>query len=392
LHTLRRRYYGGVSLLNRGEEHDSSTEIGYGIHRGGDKMGNFRTFANATRLPAVGMKPVVDPAGWLSDELGEVSEWSYQIDENDVDELARAVASFKRSGLPIEDVSRDTFPLKGFATTLADVRRELLDGRGMVMLQKFPIDRMNREEVSIAYLGLGSYLGRTMIQNASGHILGHVRDIGKDYTVERGYGTRAELRFHADGCDYVGLLCLQTAKFGGESRVASSVAVYNKILAKRPDVTKVLMGDFYRTNNGDVTKGERPWFAQPVFSFTQGYFSAMGVGSTIDKAQRLPDVPKLTPDQLEAIEVYRETVSECAYDMPFRPGDIQLLNNLVTLHSRRSFEDWPEPERKRHLLRLWLSDPDGRPIPEEQQRGRSRLGIQIDGLKPVVPLDVAVPA
>ena len=321
-----------------------------------------------------------------------LSPWSYQITESDVDELAQAVTLFKKSGLPIVDVNRETFPLGTLATTLADVRRELLDGRGMVMLQKFPIDRMDREEVAIAYLGIGSYIGNKMIQNASGHVIGHVRDIGKDYAVERGYGTRAELRFHADGCDYVGLLCLQSAKSGGESRVASSVTVYNTILAQRPDVIETLMGDFYRTNNGDVTKGERPWFSQPVFSFTQGYFSAMGVGSTIEKAQLLPDVPELTPRQLEAIKIYRDTVAACALDMPFVPGDIQLLNNLVMLHSRRSFEDWPEPARKRHLLRLWLADPHGRPIPASQQRGRSRLGIQIDGLKPVVPPDVAVAA
>jgi hypothetical protein len=354
----------------------------------GWRMVDFRTFTYAKREPAVGMKPVVDPAGWLPSDLGNVSNWAYQITDDDVDELAGAVASFKKAGLPAVEVNRETFPLGRLAKTVSEIRRELMDGRGMVMIQRFPIDRLEREEAIIAYLGLGSHIGNTTIQNASGHVLGHVRDIGRDYTKERGYGTRAELRFHADGCDYVGLLCLQTAMAGGESRVASSVTVYNRILEKRPDVIEVLMGEFYRTNNGDVTKGERPWFSQPVFSFTEGYFSAMGIGSTIEKAQLLPDVPKLTPRQLEAITIYRDTVSECALDIPFVPGDIQFLNNLVMLHSRRSFEDWPEPNRKRHLLRLWLSDHDGRPIPEAQRSGRSRQGIQIEGLKPTVPVQV----
>jgi hypothetical protein len=355
-------------------------------------MGNFRTYTNAKRVPAEGMKPVIDPAGWRPDQLGDVSTWSYRITDNDVDELTSAVASFRKSGLSAAEVSRDSFPLGKLAATLADVRRELLDGRGMVMLQNFPINRMNREEVVTAYLGLGAYVGKQMMKNKFGHVLGHVRDIGNDYVVDRGYGTRAELRFHADGCDYVGLLCLQTAKAGGESRVASSVTVYNTILAQRPDITEVLMGEFYRTNNGNVAKGERHWFSQPVFSFTEGYFSAMGIGSSIEKAQKFPDVPKLTPKQLEAIDVYRDTVSKCAVDIPFVPGDIQFLNNLVMLHSRRAFEDFPEDHRKRHLLRLWLSDPDGRPIPQEQQRGRSRKGIQVDGVTPVVPFDVVVMA
>src|SRR5262245_12268941 len=120
-------------------------------------MGSFRTFTNATRVPAVGMKPVVDPAGWSPDQLGDVATWSYQITENDVDELASAVASVKKSGLQAVDVNRETFPLGALAQTLTDIRRELLDGRGMVMVQKFPVDRMSREEIATAYLGIGSY-------------------------------------------------------------------------------------------------------------------------------------------------------------------------------------------------------------------------------------------
>lgn len=350
-------------------------------------MGGFRSFESALRVPALPMQQVVDPAGWSADGLGDVEDWAYRLTETDKDELAAAVAAFRKTGLPAVDVRREVFPLDRFGRILADVRRELLDGRGMVMLRDFPVDRMDREAIAIAYLGAGAYLGDKMIQNDSGHVLGHVRDIGGDYGVGRGYKSRAELRFHADGCDYVGLLCLQTAKSGGESRVASSVTVHNRILAERPDLMAVLLGDFYRSLSGDMTPGADPWFKQPVYSFTQGYFSAMGLGSTIEKAQGLPGVPRLTPLQREAIAVYRDTVADCAVDIPFLPGDIQFLNNYVMLHSRRSFEDWPEPERKRHLLRLWLQDEAGRPIPEDQRRGRAGRGIQIDGLKPVVALE-----
>jgi hypothetical protein len=350
-------------------------------------MGNFRSFESVLRVPAAPMQPVVDPAGWAPDRLGDVDDWAYRLTETDADELGAAVAAFRKTGRPAVDACREAFPLDQFARILADMRRELLDGRGMVMLRNFPIDRMDREAIAIAYLGIGSYLGTKMIQNDSGHVLGHVRDLGGDYGVGRGYKSRAELRFHADGCDYVGLLCLQTAKRGGESRVASSVTVHNKILAERPDIMEVLLGDFYRSLSGDVTPGADPWFKQPVYSFTQGYFSAMGLGSTIEKAQGLPGVPKLTPRQREAVTFYRDTVSACAVDIPFLPGDIQFLNNYVMLHSRRGFEDWPEPERKRYLLRLWLQDEAGRPIPEEQRRGRSGRGIQIDGLRPVVALE-----
>jgi Taurine catabolism dioxygenase TauD, TfdA family len=233
-----------------------------------------------------------------------------------------------------------------------------------------------------------------MSQNKMGHILGHVKDLGGDYNDPRtrGYMTHAEMRFHTDACDYVGLLCLQTSKSGGASRIASSVTVYNRMLARRPDLVQVLTEDFYRSRSGEVSPGELPYFKQPIFSFTEGYFSATGVGAVIDKAQDLPDVPKFTPAQKEAVEVYRQTVDECALDIDFQRGDIQFLNNFVMLHTRREYEDWPEPARKRHLLRLWLHDPNGRPIPREQREGRAGRGVNIEGVNRIAPLDVDVAA
>jgi hypothetical protein len=200
--------------------------------------------------------------------------------------------------------------------------------------------------------------------------------------------TRAELLFHTDPCHYVGLLCLQSSKSGGASRVASSITLYNRILAKRPDLAQVLCEDFYRSRIGEVNPGDEPWIKQPVFFFADGYLSAVGVGAAIDKALGLPGVPPLTAAQKEAIELYRATAEECAVDIDFQPGDIQLLNNFVTLHTRREYEDWPEDFRKRHLMRLWLLDPDARPLPEEQRIGRSCQGVQLEGVPLTVPLDV----
>jgi hypothetical protein len=126
-----------------------------------------------------------------------------------------------------------------------------------------------------------------------------------------------------------------------------------------------------------------------MFSFTEGYFSATGAGAAIDKAQTIPSVPRMSAAQKEAIEVYRTTVEECAVDIGFEPGDIQFLNNFVTLHTRREYDDWPDDARKRHLLRLWLSDPNGRPIPKDQREGRSGRGVHLKGVKLVAPLDVS---
>ena len=357
-------------------------------------MGDFRSFKTATRAPAMPMQPVTDPADWSPETLTDVSRWSCRITDRDADELAAGIAAVREKGVAVVDVSREHFPLKAFGEVLTDVRHELMDGRGIVMMRDFPLDRFDREEAAIAYIGLGSWLGQTMSQNKLGHILGHVKDLGGDYDDPhtRGYMTRAEMRFHTDACDYVGLLCLQPSKSGGASRIASSVTVYNRMLKRRPDLVKVLTEDFYRSRSGEVSAGDLPYFKQPIFSFTEGYFSATGVGAVIDKAQQLPGVPKFTPAQKEAVEVYRQTVEECALDIDFRRGDIQFLNNFVMLHTRREYEDWPEEHRKRHLLRLWLYDPEGRIIPAEQRAGRAGRGVEVKGVARSAPLDVVAAA
>jgi hypothetical protein len=160
------------------------------------------------------------------------------------------------------------------------------------------------------------------------------------------------------------------------------------MLAQRPDLAAALCGDLYRSRSGELNPGEQPWIKHPIFCFTQGYFSATGLGAAIDKAQKLPGVPPFTQTQQEAIALYRMTVEACAIDMDFQPGDIQLLNNFVTLHTRREFEDWPEPQRKRHLLRLWLSDPSSRPLLKVVREGRTGRGVQLKGVKLIAPLDV----
>jgi hypothetical protein len=352
-------------------------------------MGDFRSFKAAVREPAAAMQPLADPAGWSASDLKDVASWSYRINATDADELEAAVAAVRRSGVAMVDIRKDDFPLRDFADVLVDVRRELMDGRGIVMMQEFPLDRFDREGAAIAYIGLGAHLGQTMSQNKLGHILGHVKDLGGDYNDAntRGYMTNAEMRFHTDACDYVGLLCLQTPMSGGASRIASSVTVYNTMLKSRPELVEALCGDYYRSRSGEISAGDLPYFAQPIFSFHEGYFSATGAGAVIDKAQKLPGVPKFTPVQKEAIEVYRQTVNEIALDIDFKRGDIQFLNNFVMLHTRREYQDWPQPERRRHLLRLWLYDAQGRLIPKAQREGRFGRGVSVKGVQRIAPLE-----
>jgi len=346
----------------------------------------FSPRANRGRVPAAPMQSIVDPAGWTAAELAASDDWIYALSNADCDEITGAVAAIEKRGLDIKDVCRDDFVLPRVARVMAELRDELLNGRGFVLIRGLPVAHMTRAQSAIAYWGLGAHLGRAVSQNGKGHLLGHVKDVGGDYgdANTRGYLTNAPMGFHSDRCDYVGLLCLQPSKSGGESRIASAVTLYNEILSRRPDLMEELIKEYCWSWVGEIPPGGLPYYRMPVFSFEDGYMCVRGVSTQIFKSQGMAGVPDFTARQIEALEFYKAVVEEIAFDMEFRQGDIQFLHNHVTLHSRRGFTDWPEPERKRHLLRLWLYDEGGRAVLPVYRKVIG--GIHADVL--TTPLDV----
>ena len=180
--------------------------------------------------------------------------------------------------------------------------------------------------------------------------------VGKDFKTptNRGYQTSVALPYHGDSCDVVGLLCLRTAKSGGTSNIVSAVSIYNEMLERRPDLVAELAKPWYRDRREEVPEGKDPWFEMPVFNFHEGYLTTNYQGRYIRTAQRFAELPRFTEAQEEALAMVTALADELRLDMEFRPGDMQFLHNHVTLHSRTDYDDHPEPERRRHLLRLHL--------------------------------------
>ncbi|MEL0105328.1 MAG: TauD/TfdA family dioxygenase [Rhodospirillaceae bacterium] len=339
------------------------------------------------RKHAKPLEPLVDPAGWTADELAASDDWIYELSEAEQADICKAVSHIEREGVPILDITRENFPLPEFDKGLAALYDELLEGRGFFLIRDVPVEGFTKEQAAIAFWGIGTRLGRTVSQNTKGHMLGHVKALGQDYEdqLARGYQTADEMHFHSDMCDYVALMCLHPSKSGGASRIASSVTLYNELLKLNADFVEDLVKDFYFTKYNESKDGKPSWYTMPVFSFQDGYFSSKGIGSRIMKAQNIPDVPKFTELRQQAVAAYLDKVNEIYFDMDFLPGDIQVLHNHVMLHSRTAFEDWPESDRKRHLIRLWLCDDHGRPT---ASGFRDELrGIVIHDVEPSAPLD-----
>jgi len=262
---------------------------------------------------------------------------------------------------------REDFPLPTLGPRLRKLLSEVLQGRGFVLLRGLPVERWSAVERAAAYFGIGTHLGNAVRQNAKGHVLGHVRDLGRsgDDPTARIYQTTARQGYHTDSCDVVGLFCLARARSGGESSLISSMAAFNEMRKRRPDLLACLFDPVETDLRGEIGPTGKPYFSLPVFSWHAGLLSSVYHRKYIDSARRLPGVPAYTAAQEEAMDLLDSLLEgeRLRLRMDFQPGDIQLVHNHTVLHDRTAFTDWPEPERKRHLLRLWLSPAEARPLP-----------------------------
>lgn len=337
------------------------------------------------------------PAAWYGPEMARRTDWIVQLTEPDLAEIEAALKPLVAANRDIVTVQREDFPLPTLGARLQTVLHEVLNGRGFVLLRGLPIERMTRYEAALAFYGIGTHLGSARSQNAKGHVLGHVKDLGLSShdPNARIYQTKERQTYHTDSCDVVALLCLQPAMTGGLSSLVSSVTIYNEMRRRRPDVLPALFAPIETDRRGEIPPGQKPYFNIPVFNWHAGLLSAIYQRQYIESARRFDDVPPLTPQQREALDLFDALANDPALHlhMEFRPGDIQLVHNHTLLHDRTAFTDGPEPERKRHLLRLWLSPPNARPLPSvfAERYGSlepgHRGGVMVQGTKLTAPLE-----
>lgn len=161
------------------------------------------------------------------------------------------------------------------------------------------------------------------------------------------------------------LSCYNQAPVGGESLCASAQTAWLDVTAEHPEYAAVLASEYPFSRNGEEAADETPWYPVPVCALYEGRIFSKWNRNRIENAQKLPDAPRLTPLQREAMEYFDAALRrpQNMYRMFLEPGDLQLMCNPTMLHSRTSFEDHPDEDRKRTLYRLWLARPNSRRLP-----------------------------
>jgi hypothetical protein len=320
-------------------------------------------------MPEIRKKPINEPGSWTSDELASDSSWIYHFSKADLKELDQALHGVQ--GLGAGNFGREDFILPTLELLFKEIIQQIEFGRGCALIKGLNVTAYDPKTLETLYWGIAAHFGMLVHQNPNGDLIGHVTDSGRDYKLNnvRGYSTKAELKPHCDPTDVVALLCKHPSKSGGESCIASSLAIYNEILETHPEYLEILAQGFHFDLRGEgvtTDPNETSFNRVPTFSYFNGRMSCRYNSRTMIEGMEKAGKP-LNEKELRAVHYVAELAlsSKFRYDMVFEQGDIQILSNYGILHSRKGFVDFPEPERKRDLLRLWLNLRNGRQLAPE---------------------------
>jgi hypothetical protein len=307
-------------------------------------------------------RTVSDQRAWTARAIDEPSSWYDPLPDACLAVLDEIISDFRRNP-QLPTAVRMTAPqAAACAEGLRPVLTALESGRGFAILDRVPLERYSPAEAQVAYWVVGQGLGRPFEQNVQGTLLYDVRDTGQDVRYGARFSvTNAASTFHTDNSfgsevvDYVGLLCLNAARAGGLNQVVSGYTVCNELQRNHPDVLDMLRRPFHIDRRGGVRQGESATARLPVVQWDDRGLTLRYLRYWIEAGHDKAGEP-LTPAQVRALNVLdgqlarRDLVAEFGLE----PGQMFFINNRWILHNRTGFEDHAEPERRRHLVRLWL--------------------------------------
>jgi Taurine catabolism dioxygenase TauD, TfdA family len=314
------------------------------------------------------MKHANARAAWTVDGLRADQSWIFVLDETAAADLAGAVRKVFDPDRPLFDYSRDDFDPGAAWPVITAALREVRDGTGFAVLRGLPRESLTEAEFQFLTWAIGLHTGVARPQGKASQFISPVRDAGVVYRSGggRGYSSNSDLDFHTDGADVVLLTCYNVARSGGESMVSSSITAHEVMRRERPELAEVLHQPFHFSRQQEQAPDEGPFYPNPIYDEQDGLLFSRWNRNRLRSAQAIEGVPTLTTAQHAALDLLDEILRRPSvmYAMYLRPGDMQILNNHVTLHSRTEFTDFEEAERKRCLFRLWLAPPDGVALPE----------------------------
>lgn len=326
------------------------------------------------------MKPInADTrAAWTVADLLASPTWIHELDDRARSDLLAVVRKARDPAKTLYDYRRGDFDLGSAWPIIDRALREVKTGTGFSVLRGLPRADTTVEEFELLTWAIGLHTGVARPQGKASQYLSAVRDAGTAYRSSggRGYSSNAELDFHTDGADIVLLTCYNVAKSGGQSMVTSSVTAHNVMVAEHPDLAEMLHLPHHFSRQQEQAPDEGPFYPNPIYDTQVGLLFSKWNRNRLTSAQKIEGVPPLPMDRWRAVEALDQVLRrpDLMHAMYLRPGDMQILNNHVTLHSRTEFVDFEDADKKRTLFRLWLAPPDSAPLPDSWKPAYRSVG------------------
>jgi hypothetical protein len=317
------------------------------------------------------MTEVIGRSVWDYSELMSDENWKYALTDSDIEEIDSAIAYVINNQIPLESLNKQNFPLKHLSEKLEYLLQEINTGRGFVYITGLPVKKYNELESTVAYLGLSVYLGKLRCHNSHGWMMNRLIDMDRDKKNPNTLLAQTSIEFttHTDSCDIVGILCIQNVskENGGDTYVASSGAIHNKMLNDTPELLEQLFHEFPCDRRGQIPEGKDPWYMMPVFSWFHGNLTTWFHRQYINLVQGIyPEAPRVTEKEQLALKTFEKISTDPNYMINFHieSGDMIFMNNLTVVHGRTTWRDGDSFEDKRYLYRVWLCQESGIKIPD----------------------------
>ncbi|KAF2031721.1 Clavaminate synthase-like protein [Setomelanomma holmii] len=309
---------------------------------------------------------------WDSTDIGARYDWTYPLTTTDLEEIESALQHFKSLGKPPGYVNQETFPLPLLHAKLREISNEIHNGFGFKVVRGLPVHKHTREDILIIYAGLASHIAPVRGRQDNKYdgkladvVLNHIKDLTATHNASKigapAYTADKQV-FHTDSGDIIALLCLEEAAQGGQSKVSSSWRVYNELAETRPDLIRTLAEPWPTEIFGDPN---HKFVDRALLHYTPSTPSSPE-RIIIQYARRTftgflglprdPSIPALSEAQAEALDALHFIAEKHGLGLDFKKGDVQFVNNLSIFHARDGFAN--SPEKQRHLVRLWLRDPE----------------------------------
>ena len=337
-------------------------------------------------MTSIRTEPITGPSVWRREDVEDPAGWTYELTGPMRAEVTRAAEKLTEDGT-VTLASRDDVDLPLVGPLIKRIVDQLEHGRGLALLKGVPIEGLTVPEAQAVAWALGTHLGVGVRQNGRGDRIVSIKDRGvaiKASTTVRGYQTNESLPYHSDAPDLAALLCLRQAEAGGVFSVASAHHIYNEILRTKRELLGVYYAGFLYDYRGDEPPGEPPAYPNAVFGYYNGevicrYFLRQFAESGPERMGLT-----LTPVQREALDAFEEVPAreESHVSMRLEPGDLQLVDDNVTVHRRSAYEHGDVPvESRRHLLRMWINVHDARQFPTFMSTHRWGMKLVGDAAK-----------